>query len=90
MKNDLFIFIGDSLTFGYGVSKNETWVYKLQKSLNCNLINRGINGNTTAWSVLRILDTYNLRFPLNFLGLLLCLIIVKILLFGSINLNLTH
>lgn len=56
MKNDLFIFIGDSLTFGYGVSKNETWVYKLQKSLNCNLINRGINGNTTADMLVRFSD----------------------------------
>lgn len=53
MKNDLFIFIGDSLTFGYGVPTNENWVYKLQKSLNCNVINKGINGNTTVDMLLR-------------------------------------
>ncbi|MGL5354060.1 MAG: GDSL-type esterase/lipase family protein [Clostridium sp.] len=48
MKNDLFVFIGDSLTFGYGVNKTNNWVYKLQKSLSLNLINKGINGNTTT------------------------------------------
>ena len=48
MKNNLFVFIGDSLTFGYGVNKNENWVYKLQTSLNFNIINKGVNGNTTV------------------------------------------
>ena len=53
MENDLFILIGDSLTFGYGIPKNENWVYKLQQSLNCNLINKGINGNTTIDMLIR-------------------------------------
>lgn len=48
MKNNLFVFIGDSLTFGYGVNKTSNWVYKLQESLNINIINKGINGNTTT------------------------------------------
>lgn len=48
MKNGLFIFIGDSLTFGYGVSKSDNWVSKLQDSLDYNIINKGINGNTTV------------------------------------------
>ena len=44
-----FVFIGDSLTYGYGVKSTESWVYKISKSLpfrNC--INKGINGDTTA------------------------------------------
>ncbi|MBB6622512.1 GDSL-type esterase/lipase family protein [Clostridium gasigenes] len=53
MENDLFILIGDSLTFGYGISKNENWVYKLQQSLNYNLINKGVNGNTTIDMLIR-------------------------------------
>ena len=53
MENDLFILIGDSLTFGYGIPKNENWVYKLQQSLNCNLINKGVNGNTTIDMLIR-------------------------------------
>lgn len=48
MNNDLFIFIGDSLTFGYGVNKTENWVYKLKNSLYSNILNKGINGNTTV------------------------------------------
>ncbi|MBU3136516.1 GDSL family lipase [Clostridium gasigenes] len=53
MENDLFILIGDSLTFGYGIPKNENWVYKLQQSLNYNLINKGVNGNTTIDMLIR-------------------------------------
>ena len=43
----MFIFIGDSLTFGYGVHKNEGWVYKISKNTSLNVINKGINGDTT-------------------------------------------
>lgn len=45
--NNNFVLLGDSLTFGYGVSKQDSWAYKL--SLNCNytIINKGINGDTT-------------------------------------------
>ncbi|MDU5110223.1 MAG: GDSL-type esterase/lipase family protein [Clostridium sp.] len=53
MQNKNFIFIGDSLTFGYGVNKNKTWIecYKkfcIEKGKDFNLINKGINGNTTT------------------------------------------
>ena len=33
-----YVFLGDSLTFGYGVKPKDNWV----------IINKGINGNTTA------------------------------------------
>lgn len=51
MKCNNFVFIGDSLTFGYGVNKNKSWVENF-KSLNTsnhlNIINKGVNGNTTT------------------------------------------
>lgn len=52
MSNN-FIFIGDSLTFGYGINKNKSWIEKLTnisfiKSNKFNIINKGINGNTTT------------------------------------------
>lgn len=63
MKNNSFIFIGDSLTFGYGVPKNENWVYKLQKSLNCSLINMGTNGDTTVDMLVRFSQDVILNNP---------------------------
>lgn len=38
----MFIFIGDSLIFGYGVHKNEGWVYKISENTSLNIINKGI------------------------------------------------
>lgn len=51
MRN--FIFIGDSLTFGYGINKNKSWIGKLNNSAfikneNLKILNKGINGNTTT------------------------------------------
>lgn len=53
MSSDKFIFIGDSLTFGYGVPKNKSWIeifkdYSLSSNINFSIINKGINGNTTT------------------------------------------
>lgn len=53
MQTKNYIFIGDSLTFGYGVNKNKSWVecYKSHSAENNNdykIINKGINGNTTT------------------------------------------
>lgn len=47
MEKD-FIFIGDSITSGYGIKKKESWVYNLSTKLPLNIINMGINGDTTA------------------------------------------
>ncbi|QUH27062.1 GDSL-type esterase/lipase family protein [Serpentinicella alkaliphila] len=41
------VCIGDSLTFGYGVREIECWVSLLRKGLNGEVINKGINGDTT-------------------------------------------
>ena len=39
-----YVFLGDSLIYGYGVSPRDNWVYKLKNTLNLNLYNKGING----------------------------------------------
>lgn len=42
------ICIGDSLTFGYGVNRNYCWVSLLKNILQHDVINKGINGDTTT------------------------------------------
>lgn len=45
---DMILF-GDSLTFGFGVPKKESWSYKLQERFNdITILNKGINGDTTS------------------------------------------
>lgn len=49
MDNNLdIIFFGDSLTFGYGVPKEKSWVYKTAHELQQNYMNKGKNGDTTS------------------------------------------
>ena len=40
-----YVFLGDSLIYGYGVSPRDNWVYKLKNTLNLNLYNKGIDKN---------------------------------------------
>lgn len=54
MKN--YIFIGDSLTYGYGVSKKDNWVTQLKNNLNGNILNKGVNGNTTTDMLFRFTE----------------------------------
>lgn len=42
------VCIGDSLTYGYGVKKDLSFVELLRKHLNINIVNKGINGDTTS------------------------------------------
>jgi len=42
------VCIGDSLTTGYGVSMDVSWISIVKNSLKINIINKGINGDTTA------------------------------------------
>lgn len=42
------IFFGDSLTFGYGVAKQNSWVYKLTQKLSFSSLNKACNGDTTT------------------------------------------
>jgi lysophospholipase L1-like esterase len=40
--------IGDSLTFGYETERSKRWTHLLEKELNIEVINAGINGDTTT------------------------------------------
>ena len=49
MSNNFdIIFFGDSLTFGYGVPKQNSWVYKLTQKLSSSSLNKACNGDTTT------------------------------------------
>ena len=55
--DNIFVLIGDSLTFGYGVHKKDSWVYKLsEKLIDTKIINKGINGDTTPSILNRYYD----------------------------------
>ncbi|SHE79952.1 GDSL-type esterase/lipase family protein [Clostridium fallax] len=43
-----FLCIGDSLTFGYGLYKNQCWVDLLNINTSHKFINKGCNGDTTS------------------------------------------
>ncbi|MBP2033439.1 lysophospholipase L1-like esterase [Clostridium algifaecis] len=40
--------IGDSLTTGFGVFKEDSWLSIVENSLKINIINKGVNGDTTS------------------------------------------
>lgn len=42
------VCIGDSLTFGYGVKKTEGWASLIEKRYNIEVLNKGINGDSTG------------------------------------------
>lgn len=42
------VCIGDSLTFGYGVRKNKCWVSILNSTEKYEVINKGVNGDTSV------------------------------------------
>ena len=52
MKNK-YVFLGDSLIFGYGVSPNDNWVNKLKTNYNLDIHNKGINGSTSTDMLIR-------------------------------------
>ncbi|GLC31376.1 GDSL-type esterase/lipase family protein [Clostridium omnivorum] len=47
------LLIGDSLTYGYGVDHDKSWAYLLSKNKSIDIINKGINGDTTAGMLFR-------------------------------------
>lgn len=47
------LLIGDSLTYGYGVDHDKSWAYLLSKNKAVDIINKGINGDTTAGMLFR-------------------------------------
>ncbi|WP_304341274.1 GDSL-type esterase/lipase family protein [Metaclostridioides mangenotii] len=47
------VCLGDSLTYGYGVKRSESWCRKLEEKLNATVVNKGINGDTTSGMLAR-------------------------------------
>lgn len=43
----IIVCIGDSLTYGYGVLKKQCWVEIIKQKAGIDILNKGINGNTT-------------------------------------------
>ena len=47
-KSDYIFCIGDSITYGFEVDGPDTWIGRLRREEEINLINVGMNGDTTA------------------------------------------
>ncbi len=47
------VCLGDSLTYGYGLRRSETWTKLLEKQLEIKVINKGICGDTTGGMLTR-------------------------------------
>jgi len=43
-----FVCIGDSLTYGYKVRRSETWTHLFSEKYQVEVINKGINGDSTG------------------------------------------
>lgn len=52
MKNK-YVFLGDSLIFGYGVKPKDNWVNKLKTTYDLDIHNKGINGSTSTDMLVR-------------------------------------
>lgn len=50
------VCIGDSLTFGYGVSREESWLHLINNRNSIEAINKGINGDSTAGMIFRFYE----------------------------------
>lgn len=46
--------LGDSLTFGFGVSRNMRWTTLVEREAGWQVVNRGINGDTTGGMLARL------------------------------------
>lgn len=57
------IFFGDSLTFGYGVVKQDSWVYKLTHKLSSTSLNKACNGETTTGMLTRFYNDVLIHQP---------------------------
>lgn len=56
------VCIGDSLTYGYGVPKENSWIHLTSQISNNTFINSGLNGDTTSGMVFRLQeDLINLK-----------------------------
>lgn len=61
--NKPFILFGDSLVSGYGVHFKDAWVNNLSSFFNISVLNKGINGDTTASMLNRFYTDVSLYQP---------------------------
>jgi len=47
------VFLGDSLTYGYGLRRSEVWTKLIENQLGIEVINKGICGDTTGGMLTR-------------------------------------
>lgn len=47
------VCIGDSLTYGYGVNREEAWINRIEDSYDVHILNKGVNGDTTEGMISR-------------------------------------
>lgn len=52
--NSTIVCFGDSLTYGKGAQEGKNYPFYLQKLLRFNVINSGVNGDTTSSALLRL------------------------------------
>ncbi|KAA8664613.1 arylesterase [Clostridium sp. HV4-5-A1G] len=57
------ICIGDSLTYGYGLKRNEVWTNVLGRKLGVEVINKGVSGDTSAGMLSRLYNDVILSRP---------------------------
>ena len=48
------ICLGDSLTFGFGIPRTLRWTTLVEQQTGCQVLNRGINGDTTGGMLARL------------------------------------
>ncbi len=60
MNKKTIVCFGDSMVYGYPVSRSECWVTLLQEQSGYSVINRGMNGDTTE-GMLRRFDSQVLK-----------------------------
>ena len=64
MSNNFdIIFFGDSLTLGYGVPKQNSWVYKLTQNFSFSSLNKACNGDTTTSMLSRYYNHVLIHYP---------------------------
>lgn len=53
MSEHKWVFLGDSLTYGYGVQRRQTWVSLCGEQSGLEMINAGVTGDTTGGMLAR-------------------------------------
>lgn len=47
------VCLGDSLTYGFGVSRSNSWTNIVNEETRLEIVNKGINGDTTSGMLAR-------------------------------------